>query len=95
MRTHTNEDIEIVELGKIKTEETKHTVKGENPVIIEDRSKKKSRRHEDREIELVKDDLRVVVFHPDQHPMVRGERELNWKFFLCAEQCTRHRSGWD
>ena len=34
---------------------------------------KKSRRRENHETELLKDDLRVVVFHPDQQQMVRGK----------------------
>ena len=76
-RTPKNGEIEIIELGKIETEESQHTcytIKEENPIAIEDRPKKKSRRHESSEIELLKDDLRVVVFHPDQQQlMVRGE----------------------
>ena len=84
MRAPKNGEIEILELGKIETEESQHTytIKEENPVIIEDRPKKKSRRHNSSEIELLKDDLRVVVFHPDQQLMVRGECiELK---FVCA-----------
>ena len=77
----TNGEIEILVLEKIETEESQH-IKEENPVIIEDRPKKKSRRHESSEIKLLKDDLRVVVFHPDQQLMVRGECiELK---FMCA-----------
>ena len=76
-RTPKNGEIEIIELGKIETEESQHTcytIKEENPVVIEDRPKTKSRRNETSEIELLKDDLRVVVFHPDQQQlMVRGE----------------------
>ena len=73
MCTHRNGEIEIIELGKVETEETKPTVNEDNPVIItEGRPKKKSRRHENCEIELLQDDLRVVVFHPDQQ-LVREE----------------------
>lgn len=75
--THKNGEIEIIELGRVE-KEVKPTVKEENPVIIEERPKKKSRKHENSEIELLKDDLRVVVFHPDQHLMVCGE---------CIEVC--------
>ena len=56
-------------VGKIETEEP-CTIKEENPVVIEDRPKKKSRRHESSDIELLKDDLRVVVFHPDQQQLI-------------------------
>ena len=67
MCTHKNGEIEVIELGKIETEEAKPTVNRDNPLIITEGSpKKKSRRHENCEIELLKDDLRMVVFHPDQ-----------------------------
>ena len=71
-------------------EDAKTTAKGENPVVIEDQPKKKLRKHDNSEIELLKDDLRVVVLHPDQHLMVCGVSiELK---FVCAPSGAVHTS---
>ena len=77
-RSSKDREIEIIELGEpIETSDVKPIIIDEkNPVITEDRPKKKLRRHENCEIELFSDDLRVVVFHPDQQ-MVRRENVVS------------------
>ena len=44
---------------------------------------KKSKRRENHETELLKDDLRVVVFHPDQQQMVHGKC-IELKIVMCT-----------
>ena len=54
-------------------QEAKPTVNEDNPIIMTKDKPKKSKRRENYDTELLKDDLRVVVFHPDQQQMVHGK----------------------
>lgn len=87
-----NEEIEVIELETVKQETASVTVpRGDKP--------KQSKRHENHDIEVLKDDLRVVVLHPDQETVCGEYIELNGGVH-CMEENTvcsvvRHRSGWD